>query len=134
VQAYFLTILKTSEITSIPIASLHYAIFRVQVVQNVIHIRDLIGMNANDGFVRITGNNALLWQLAVFHDDVNRWNSVAGLAVRIDLKTWLGANIVIKGQDWQEFKLVDDTSDTLDVHGGSLSANYQRGQLNLAVS
>ena len=27
-------------------------------------------MNANDGFVRITGNNALLCQLAVFHDDV----------------------------------------------------------------
>ena len=40
---------------------------------------------------------------AVFHDDVNRGNSVAGLAVRIDLKTWLGANIVIKGR--QEFKL-----------------------------
>ena len=68
-------------------------------------------MNANDGFVRITGNNALVCQLAVFHDDVNRGNSVAGLAGRIDLKTWLGANIVIKGQGRQEFKLVDDTSE-----------------------
>ena len=75
-QAYFLTTLKTSESTSIPIASLHYAIFRVQVVHNVIHIRDLIGMNVNDGFVRITGNNALLCQLAVFHDDVMCWFSV----------------------------------------------------------
>jgi len=41
-------------------------------------------------------------------------------------------NIVIPGRSRQDFKLVDDSSDTLDVHGGSLSTNFQRGQLDLA--
>ena len=57
---------------------------------------------------------------------------MAGLAVRVDLKTWLRANIVIKAQGRLEFKLVDDSSDTFNVHGGSLSANFQRGQPDLA--
>jgi hypothetical protein len=57
---------------------------------------------------------------------------VAGLAVRVHLKTWLRANIVIKGRGRQEFKLVDDSSNTLDVYDGSMSANFQRGQPDLA--
>jgi hypothetical protein len=67
----------------------------VQVVYNLKHIRHLIGTNSGDGFVRFTGNNALQCQPAVFHDVVNRGNSletvVAELAARVDLEICLTA-------------------------------------------
>ena len=95
----------------------------MQVVYNLKHIRHLIGTNSGDGFVRFTGNNALQCQPAVFHDVVNRGNSLetvmAELAVLVGLETCLTANIVIHGRSRQDFKLVDDASDARNVPGGS---------------
>ena len=46
-------------------------ILHAQVVHDCEYVRDLIGLNAGDRLVRLTGNNSFQRQLSILHDDVN---------------------------------------------------------------